>query len=256
MIKYIDTHCHLNAEEFQADIHDVIRRAQESGVERFYMPSVDASAIASMLELEEQYPGICLPMMGLHPCYVKKNYQEELSIIDEWLAKRRFAAVGEIGLDFYWDTTFAKEQYESFEHQIRRAIDYSLPIVIHSRNAMEETIAVVEKYTSKGLYGIFHCFSGDAVQAKKVVDLGFLLGIGGVITYKKSGLAEAIADIPLEKLVLETDAPYLSPVPFRGKRNESAYLDHIAQKVAEVKHVTREEVASVTSLNAMAVFSK
>lgn len=254
MLNYIDTHCHLNAEEFQADIDEVIVRAKKIGVERFYMPSVDASAIPSMLELEAKYPGVCISMMGLHPCYVKENYKEELDTVDEWLAKRKFAAVGEIGLDFYWDTTFAKEQYESFEHQIHKAIDYALPIVIHSRNAMEETIAVVEKYVSKGLHGIFHCFSGDAIQAKKVVDLGFLLGIGGVITYKKSGLAEAIADIPLEKIVLETDAPYLAPVPYRGKRNESAYLDEIAQKIAEVKQVDKAEVAMITTQNALAIF--
>ncbi len=193
-------------------------------------------------------------MMGLHPCSVKENYKEELHIVAEWLDKRPFAAVGEIGLDFYWDKTFADQQYHAFKDQMEWALQYNLPIVIHSRNAMQETIETVKSFAERGLRGIFHCFSGNAVDATRIIELGFLLGIGGVVTYKNAGLAEALENISLEHLVLETDAPYLTPVPFRGKRNESSYLQYIAQKLAEVKKVSVEEVAEITTKNAEKIF--
>lgn len=250
----IDTHCHLYLEEFKADIQAVIRRAQDFGVTRFYLPAIDSKVIADMLALEQQYPGICITMMGLHPCSVKENYREELTIVEEWLEKRSFVAVGEIGLDFYWDKTYIKEQYEAFTIQMQWALDKSMPIVIHTRNAMQETIDTVKPYADKGLKGIFHCFSGERGSAEQIINMGFYLGIGGVITYKNAGLAEALENIGLEHMVLETDSPYLTPVPYRGKRNESSYLQHIISRLAEVKKLTIEEVAAITTTNAQKIF--
>lgn len=250
----IDTHTHLYSEEFADDIDKVIGRAEEAGVHRFYLPAIDSSATAAMLQLEERYPGKCIAMMGLHPCYVKENYQEELRLAEEWLAKRKFAAVGEIGLDHYWDKTFVKEQEAAFRLQIEWSLQYQLPIVIHTRNAMQETINIVKEYAPKGVRGIFHCFSGSYESAQEIIKAGFYLGIGGVLTYKKAGLAEVLEKIDLEHLVLETDAPYLTPVPFRGKRNESSYLGYIVETLATVKNVTVEEVAAVTTANAEKIF--
>lgn len=252
----IDTHCHLYAEEFAQDLDAVIERAILSGVSKFYLPGIDSSEIDNMLALELKYPGVCIAMMGLHPCYVKANVQEELDLVKSWLDKRDFAAVGEIGLDFYWDKTFEKEQYEAFEVQMQWALEKNIPIVIHTRNAMQETINRVKPFAQKGLSGIFHCFSGSAESAKQIIDLGFYLGIGGVITYKNAGLPEVLANIGLEHMVLETDAPYLTPVPFRGKRNESSYLQYVVTKLAEVKMVSAEEVAAITTANAGNVFRK
>ena len=253
-MKLIDTHCHLYSEEFKDDIDSVIERARAEGVTKFYLPAIDSSCLQAMLNLEAKYPNECVAMMGLHPCYVKVNYKDELKLVEEQLAKRSFAAVGEIGLDFYWDKTFVNEQYEAFEQQMQWALEMHLPIVIHTRNAMQETINRVKPFAAKGLKGIFHCFSGSYESAKQVTDLGFLLGIGGVITYKNAGLPEAIVNIPLEYLVLETDAPYLTPIPFRGKRNECSYLKYIVEKLAEVKNMSVVELAAITSTNAEKLF--
>ena len=250
----IDTHCHLYSEEFATDIDAVIERARANGVSKFYLPAIDSTAIADMLALEAKYPGVCIPMMGLHPCYVKENYKEELNIAEEWLNKREFPAIGEIGLDFYWDKTFVKEQYNAFSTQMQWALDKKLPIVIHTRNAMDETIEAVKPFADKGLRGIFHCFSGDAKAAQQIVDIGFFLGIGGVITYKNGGLPAALSSIGVEHLVLETDAPYLSPVPYRGKRNESSYVQYIVHKLAEVKNTSPTQVAAITTANAQKIF--
>jgi len=249
-----DTHCHLYSEEFATDINAVIERAEKEGVSKFYLPAIDSTTHEQMIVLEEQFPGKCIAMMGLHPCYVKENYVTELQQVEDWLAKRKFAAVGEIGLDFYWDKTFTTQQYEVFRKQIEWALQYQLPIVIHTRNAMAETIAVVKEFAGRGLTGIFHCFSGNAADAATIIDMGFYLGIGGVITYKNSGLAEVIEKIGLEHLVLETDAPYLTPVPFRGKRNESSYLKYVVEKLALIKNVSIEEVAAITTANAEKIF--
>ncbi len=249
-----DTHCHLYGEEFTGDIETVIKNALKEGVQKFYLPGIDSSAITAMLALEEQYVGKCIAMMGLHPCYVKENYKAELAIVHKWLVKRKFAAIGEIGLDFYWDKTFATEQYDAFRLQIEWAVQYNYPIVIHTRNAMQETINLVKEYQSKGLRGIFHCFSGSYESAKEIIDTGFYLGIGGVVTYKNTGLAEVLTKIDLENLVLETDAPYLTPVPFRGKRNESSYLKYIVAKIAEIKQLPVEAVAAITTANAEKIF--
>ena len=250
-----DTHCHLYSKEFEVDIEEVIQNATIEGVQKFYLPGIDSTAIESMLALEMQFPEKCIPMMGLHPCYVKNNYNEELEIVRGWLTKRAFVAIGEIGLDFYWDKTFVIQQYQAFRIQIEWAIEYNRPIVIHTRNAMQETINLVKEYKSKGLSGIFHCFSGSYESAKEIIDAGFYLGIGGVVTYKNAGLAEVLTKIDLKHLVLETDAPYLTPVPFRGKRNESSYLKYVATKIAAIKQVPVEEVASITTANAEKIFA-
>ena len=192
--------------------------------------------------------------MGLHPCSVKENYKEELDKASQMLQQRKFAAIGETGLDFYWDTSFMKEQYESLHIQAGWALKYDLPLILHTRNAMQETIDVIKSYNGKGLRGIFHCFGGTLQNANDIIDQGFFLGIGGVITYKNSGLAEIIKGIDLAHIVLETDAPYLTPLPFRGKRNESSYLKYIVQKIAEVKNISMEEVANQTTLNAEKIF--
>jgi TatD DNase family protein len=253
-MQLIDTHCHLYGETFTADIAQVIERAEAEGVERFYLPAIDSETHQSMLDLETRFPGKCIAMMGLHPCSVKENYKEELAIIKEWLEKRPFPAIGEIGIDYYWDRSFDAQQIEAFHTQIEWALHYSLPIVIHSRESMDDCIRIVKEHQNGQLGGIFHCFTGTAEQARQVIDAGFYLGIGGVLTYKKSTLPEALQDIPLENMVLETDAPYLPPVPFRGKRNESSYLKYVVEKLAEIKGVSREAVAEITTANAQKIF--
>jgi TatD DNase family protein len=249
-----DTHCHLYLPEYRSDIEQIIQRAEAAGVGKFYLPAIDSRTLTDMLNLEERYKGKCFSMIGLHPCSVKDNVEEELELVHSWLKKRPFAAVGEIGLDLYHDTTFRNIQLQTFRQQIDWALEYDLPIVIHSREAMAETVEVINEYTGKGLRGIFHCFSGDEASAQKVIAAGFYLGIGGVVTYKNSGLAEVVAKIGLEHLVLETDAPYLTPMPFRGKRNESSYLRYVVDKIASVKGVTPEEVADFTTANAKKIF--
>jgi TatD DNase family protein len=255
-MRLIDSHCHLYLPEFAADIQDVIQRASAAGVSKFFLPAIDSTVIDAMLELEAAQPDKFFSMMGLHPCSVKKNFKDELEIAEQWLDKRKFVAIGEIGLDFYWDTTYTVEQYEAFEIQMQWALDRQLPIVIHSRNSTDETIQTVAPFAAKGLRGIFHCFGGSESEAKRITDMNFLLGIGGVLTYKKSGLDISLKNIPLEHMVLETDAPYLTPVPYRGKRNESSYLLHIANKLAEVKNCDVEEVAAITSANAERLFGQ
>ncbi len=254
-MRIIDTHAHLYSEEFKDDIDLVMERAEKAGVSTVYLPAIDSSETESMLALEERFPGRCIAMMGLHPCYVKENVADELAHVKSWLDKRSFVAVGEIGLDFYWDKTFSEQQYEAFDTQMQWALELNLPIVIHTRNAMQETINRVKPFAQKGLKGIFHCFSGSAESAKQIIDLGFLLGIGGVITYKNAGLPEVLEAVGLEHLVLETDAPYLTPVPFRGKRNESSYLSYIISKLAAIKRVSELEVADITTANAEKLFS-
>lgn len=251
----IDTHAHLYAEEFDADRNQMIARANEEGVQKFYLPAINSETIDDMLQMEKDYPNQCFAMMGLHPCYVKENWKDELRIVEEWLAKRKFAAVGEIGLDFYWDKTFKQQQYEAFRIQIEWALQYKLPIVIHTRDAMQEAIDVVKSYIKKEVYGIFHCFGGSYENAVDIIDAGFYLGIGGVLTYKNSGLSETLKKIPIDKLVLETDAPYLTPVPFRGKRNESSYLKYIVEKLAEIYNMSKGEIAVITTNNAKNIFA-
>lgn len=250
----IDTHTHLYSNEFATDIDAVINRAAQAGVDKFYLPAIDSTTHEQMIALETNYPGKCIAMMGLHPCSVKENYLQELQVVEDFFTKRKFAAVGEIGLDFYWDKTFIAEQHDAFKRQIELALQYKLPIVIHTRKAMAETIAAVKQYAAKGVRGIFHCFGGNYKDAVEIIDMGFYLGIGGVLTYKNAGLVEVIEKIDLQHLVLETDAPYLTPVPFRGKRNESSYLKYILEKLAHIKNVPVEEVAAITTANAQKIF--
>lgn len=250
----IDTHTHLYVEEFKNDVAEVIARAKTEGVAKFYLPGIDSTEIAGMLALEEQYPGSCIAMMGLHPCYVKENYLEELQVVKDWLEKRSFAAVGEIGLDYYWDTQFKEQQQEVFRLQMEWALEKGMPIVIHTRNAMQETIEMVKPFAARGLKGVFHCFSGSYESAEQITRMGFMLGIGGVLTYKNAGLGEVLARIGMEHLVLETDSPYLTPVPFRGKRNESSYLKYVVAKLSDVKQLPEAEVAAITTANAQRLF--
>ncbi len=250
----IDTHCHLYLKEFEADIDKVIARAKENNIERFYLPAIDSETADAMFQLEEKFPQHCFAMIGLHPCSVKENYKDELAFIEGLLNKRRFVGIGEAGLDFYWDKTYVKEQYLALEQQIEWALHYNLPIILHTRNATQETIDVVSKYVSKGLTGIFHCFGGSIEEAKQITDVGFYLGIGGVVTYKNAGLDVVLKEIDLDNIVLETDAPYLSPVPFRGKRNESAYIKEIAHHIAALKNCSIAEIEAITTKNANKVF--
>jgi TatD DNase family protein len=251
----IDTHTHIYGKQFDADRQAMMQRAFDNGIKKFYLPGIDSEVIDRMLEMEHLYPDNCFAMMGLHPCSVNEKYKKELAIVEDWLAVRKFPAVGEIGLDFYWDKTFTSEQFEAFHFQIDLALKYQLPIVIHTRNAMPETIDVVKQYKGKNLRGIFHCFSGTYEQAIEIIEAGFYLGIGGVVTYKNGGLAEVLERIPLAHLVLETDAPYLTPVPFRGKRNESSYLVYIAEKLADIYKLPVSAIVNTTSLNAEHIFA-
>lgn len=239
---------------FSGDIDAVIDRAVKEGVERFYLPAIDSESHPAMLDLEARYPDKCVAMMGLHPVSVKEDYKTELALVADWLGKRKFTAVGEIGLDYYWDRSYDQQQVEAFHQQIEWALHYRLPIVIHSRESMDECIRIVKEHQKGTLGGIFHCFTGTADQARQIIDAGFFLGIGGVLTYKNSTLGAELKDIPLEAMVLETDAPYLTPVPFRGKRNESSYLKYVVEKLAEVKGVEMEEVAKITTANAEKIF--
>lgn len=250
----IDSHCHIYVEEFGEELDAVLQRAEESGVTSFYMPAIDSSTHEAMMETESKYFGKCFSMMGLHPCSVNESANKELAIIESYLQQRAFAAIGEIGLDFYWDTSYKNEQIHAFHKQIEWALQYKLPIVIHSRNATKECIDVVKQYSSAGLKGIFHCFGGSIEEAVEITSMNFLLGIGGVLTYKNSKLDQTLKDIDLKYIVLETDAPYLTPVPFRGKRNEPAYLKYVAEKIAEVKQITLKEVIEITSDNAKNIF--
>jgi TatD DNase family protein len=251
---YIDTHTHLYSEEFNADRTSQINEAIALGVTKFYMPNVDSESIAGMMALEKEFPNNCFAMMGLHPCSVKENYLQELAIVYDWLKKRSFTAIGEIGMDLYWDKTFIKEQEIAFKQQIDWALEYNYAIIIHCRNAFDEIFEILKSYSVLPK-GIFHCFSGNIEQAKQVLSLGnFKLGIGGVVTFKNSGLDKVVEQLSLNDLVLETDAPYLAPVPYRGKRNQSTYIPLIANKIAEVKNVSTEEVAAITSINAQHLF--
>ena len=251
---FIDTHAHVYAEELTTSIDIVIENSIKAGISKIIMPAIDSTTLDAMLKVEAQFPANCIAMMGLHPCYVKENYKEELKLVEDWIGKRKFIAIGEIGLDFYWDKTFAKEQQFVFETQMQWAIDLQLPIAIHTRNAMGETIEAVKPFAKKGLRGVFHCFSGSKESAEQIIGMGFHLGLGGVLTYKNTGVAEAVKDIPMEYLVLETDAPYLAPVPFRGKTNEPAYMLEVAKKLAEIKSLPLHEIAAITTSNAEKLF--
>ena len=251
---FTDTHTHLYLNAFDDDRANVVKKAVEQDVKYMLLPNIDSSSIDPMFELCKAFPENCFPMMGLHPTSVKENYKEELEIISGWFEKQNFIAVGEIGIDLYWDQSFQKQQEEAFRFQIDLALKNEIPIVIHSRDSFDEIFNVLEDYRGSGLKGVFHCFTGSLEQANKAIDLGFYLGIGGVLTFKNSGLDKVIAEIDLKHILLETDSPFLAPTPFRGKRNESAYINLVANRLSQIKNIDREEIAKITTQNAIDLF--
>lgn len=251
-----DTHTHLYLPEFDNDREAVLERAFLNNVSKIYLPNIDASTVDPMLRLVEQFPGQIFPMMGLHPTSVKENYREELRNVRTWLDKKIFKGLGEVGIDLYWDTDYKELQIKAFREQILYSLEYRLPLVIHIRNSFNEVFNVLDEFTGHSLYGIFHSFTGNIEQARKAIRMGFKIGINGIVTFKNSGLSEVVKKIGLENIVLETDAPYLSPVPKRGKRNESSYLKYTGEKIAEIYSVDLETVAKMTTENAKQVFEK
>lgn len=249
-----DTHTHLYSEEFAADRDAMIQRAIDAGVKRFFVPSIDSSYTEAMYELEAKYPDNIYLMMGLHPTYVKENYLEELAHVEQQLSKRKFAAIGEIGIDLYWDKSTLAQQQHAFKHQIQLAKKYSLPINIHCRDAFDEVFEVLQSEKGDKLFGIFHCFTGDFEQAQQAIGYNMKLGIGGVVTFKNGKIDQFLKDIDLKHIVLETDSPYLAPVPYRGKRNESSYTALVAEKLAGLYGMQVEEIAAITTQNSKEVF--
>jgi TatD DNase family protein len=257
MITLSDTHTHLYLPEFDNDRNAMIHRAFEAGVTEIYLPNVDSETISPLHALVDTYPQNCFPMMGLHPCSVKSESMEnELALVKHWLDTRDYVAVGEIGLDLYWDKTTLDIQIEALKRQCEWAIEKELPVVLHCRESTAESIDVIRPFAERGLKGVFHCFSGTLEEAKMAIEMDFFLGIGGVLTFKKSGLAEIVSQIPLEYLVLETDAPYLAPVPFRGKRNESAYIRNILEALSDIRRIGKNELAEITTTNARRLFKR
>lgn len=250
----VDTHTHIYDHQFSLDRNETVQRALEAGVKMMLLPNVDASTIAPMLELHEQYPDCTRVMMGLQPEEVKEDYKQVLFLMEKELESGIYVGVGEVGLDFYWDATFEKQQFDAFETQLDWAKQLHLPLSIHCRNAFDKMVSILEKKQDGGLRGIMHCFTGTEEEAKVYLDLGFHLGLGGVTTYKNCGVKDYLPNLLLNRIVLETDAPYLSPVPCRGKRNEPAFLVHTAQKIADILQIPVEELAAVTTANAQALF--
>jgi TatD DNase family protein len=250
----IDTHAHLYSEEFLQDVDEVFQRAYDNDVKKIILPNIDSGSVKRLLDLNDTYPHLCFPLMGLHPTSVAADYKEELQAVEYWLEKRKFYGIGEIGIDLYWDRTYFKEQQEAFKYQLKLAKTNDFPVVIHLRESFDEIYSIVKEEQDGNLRGIFHCFSGNEAEASKIVDLGFLLGIGGVITFNNTNLAEVIKKVSVKNLVLETDSPYLAPVPKRGKRNESSYLVYVAQVVAKIHDLAVSEVAEITTDNARSLF--
>lgn len=253
---FIDTHTHLYLSQFNEDRDEVIHKCLSNGVKKLLLPNIDLNSIDGMLSLVEKYPNNCFPMMGLHPCSVDENVYQTLDILESFFTENHnFIAVGEIGIDLYWDKTFLTEQIKAFEIQINWAKKYNLPIVIHARDSFDEIFEVLDRLNDDHLRGVFHCFSGDIVQAKQVLSYGgFKLGIGGVVTFKKSGLDEVLKNISLENIILETDSPYLAPAPYRGKRNESTYIPIIAEKLSSIYGISEVEIGNITTQNALNLF--
>ncbi len=253
---FIDTHTHLFSSSFDEDRSDVVERAIIAGVDKLFLPNIDITSIEPMYNLCSQFPDNCFPMMGLHPGSVDENWKKNLEVVKEHLFTRKNIAIGEIGMDLYWDKTLQEAQAKAFREQICWAKELELPIIIHCREAFEEIFEILDELNDEKLSGIFHCFTGNLEQAKKIQEYGgFMLGLGGVLTYKKSGLDEVVKDIPLDMIVLETDSPYLPPTPHRGKRNESAYLIHIAEKLADIKQIKLSQIADITTANAHRIFN-
>lgn len=250
----IETHAHIYADQFKEDIEEVLERGQEVGLTKIYMPNIDHTSIDGMMELESMHPDLCIATMGLHPCSVQKDFQKELYIVEEWLSKREFAAIGEMGTDLYWDKSFIDQQIEAFNIQVNWAKQYQKPIIVHCRESLDMTIDLVEKAKAEELTGVFHCFNGSVEQANRIKELGFCIGLGGVSTFKNSGMSEVIPQLSLDNVVLETDSPYLSPVPYRGKRNEPSYLKLIAQFIADLRQMSLQDFINITTHNANTLF--
>jgi len=255
MSYWTDTHAHIYLKEFDQDRAEMLDRALEIGVQKIYMPNIDHQSVDAMLETEGRNPNRCISMMGLHPCSVRKDFQKELYVVEDWLRKRPFSAIGEVGTDLYWDTSFWEQQKEALVIQANWATQYQLPLIIHCRESMAQTIEILKPLCNNRLRGIFHCFTGTLEEANAIIDMGFYLGIGGVVTFKNGGLDKVLPGIPIERIVLETDSPYLAPVPHRGKRNEPTYLSLIASRIAGLKGTTLEGIQDVTSGNAEKLFA-
>ncbi|MGV3585529.1 MAG: TatD family hydrolase [Adhaeribacter sp.] len=255
VLNYIDSHAHIYSEQFKPDRDETIRKATEAGVAQILMPNVDHTSIDVMLQTEADHPAVCLAMMGLHPCSVQKHFEKELYTVENWLNQRKFIAIGETGIDLYWDKTFLPQQQEALQIQVDWAKKHNIPIVLHTREAFNEVYEIIERSQDGNLQGVFHCFSGTAEEAQKVIKTGFYLGIGGVATFKNGGLDKVLPEVPLEYLMLETDCPYLAPVPHRGKRNEPAYLPLVAKRVAEIKNVPLAELVEACTANTKKLFN-
>lgn len=251
----IDTHAHVYLEDFDEDADLIIERASAENIEHVLLPNIDVSSVDRLIGLCEKNPSLYKPMIGLHPCYVKKDYQDQLKELSKYIDRDDLVAIGEIGIDLYWDKSFEKEQIEAYKLQIEWARERSLPFVIHSRDSLDITISIVEEMQDGNLNGVFHCFNGNLEQAGRIIDLGFYMGIGGVVTFKNAGVDKVVAQLPMENLVVETDAPYLSPTPYRGTRNEPAYVSKVVDKIADLKNMDRVEVCKLTTKNAFKLFS-
>ncbi|MFC2080993.1 TatD family hydrolase [Bacteroidota bacterium] len=251
---FIDTHTHLYLRDFKEDREEVVKSALDKGVKKMLLPNVDEKTINAMHSLADKFPDHCLPMIGLHPTSVKDKYKEEIRQLRQHLSERKYWGIGESGIDLYWDKTFSEQQAGSFRDHINLAKDYNLPLIIHARNSFAEIFRIMDQENDDTLKGIFHAFTGDLDQARQIIEYGFKLGIGGIVTFKNSGLDRVVKEIDLQHVVLETDAPYLSPVPYRGKRNEPAYLLHTAAKIAEIHQIPVETIADITTQNAVSLF--
>ena len=252
---WIDTHTHIFSQQFDNDIDEAVSRAKEAGLDMLLLPNIDIDSIEPMNNLCEKYPDYCFPMMGIHPTSVEKDFSKQLLVIESELAKGKYCAVGEIGIDLYWDKTLVEEQKLVFASQIDMALKYNLPIVIHARDSFDEIFEVLDNYKDRNLKGVFHSFTGSTEQALKAISMGFYIGINGIVTFKNSGLDKIIPQIDINNIVLETDAPYLAPVPYRGKRNESSYLPLIGSKISDILEINEKKVAEITSNNARKLFN-
>lgn len=256
MVEYelIDSHAHLYYEDIYSNIEQVLKDCKKNGISRIYMPNVEEESIEKMLDLEKRFPERCIAMMGLHPCSVKEDYRYQLEIVKKWAMERKFAAIGEIGIDHYWTREFDSQQEEAFNFQLDLAKKLNLPVSIHSRNSLDVVISILKNRKQTNYKGVLHCFSGNTDQAKELIEMGLFLGIGGVVTFKNAGVDKVVAAIPLENIILETDSPYLAPAPYRGKPNTPLYLPLIAQKIADIKGTTLKEVADITTKNSLNLF--
>ena len=254
-MKLIDTHTHIYLPEFDSDRDEAVKRAQENGIVKLLLPNIDIHSVGPMISAEARFPGICHPMAGLHPTSVKEDYLVQLEILEELWAKHGFIAIGEVGIDLYWDQTFIKEQMYALRRQIAFAIEKGVPVVIHSRDSFPEVFTILDEFAGKGLKGVLHAFTGTAIDAERAIRMGFMLGIGGIVTFKNSGLDRIVSHLGPENLILETDSPYLAPVPHRGKRNESSYIFLINKKLAEILGLEEEEVAEITYANSVRLFN-